>query len=117
MTLYQHDRAAIFRFEIRGELCGSVLGELEGCWLTALPTFGPRRVILDISGVTLWDDGALVLLRRMHAAGAELEGGTLAGLIAGEPEPGHLPREAPRGTFFQRLQHWFNPRRPCRQRA
>jgi hypothetical protein len=117
MTLYQHDRAATFRFEIRGEFCGSLLRELEGCWATALPIFGMRRVIMDVAGVTSWDDDGLALLRRMHAAGAEIEGGALARLIAGQPDADAIHRKPEPVTLLDRVQHWFHPNRPCRERA
>jgi hypothetical protein len=74
MTLYQHDRASMFRFEILGELRGPLIGELAGCWATALPTFGARRVVVDVTGVTSWDDEGANLLRRMQASGAEVIG-------------------------------------------
>jgi hypothetical protein len=110
MTLYQHDRASMFRFEIRGELCGSVLRELEGCWETAMPTFGPRRVVVDLTGVTSWDDSGLELICRFRAAGAEVEGGALGRLIAGGEAGPQSASNKMEPRLLQRIHHWFAPR-------
>ena len=74
MTLYQHDRGVLFRFEIVGELRGPLVAELEGCWATAQPTFGMRKVVVDVTGVTSWDESGRELLRRMEASGVEVIG-------------------------------------------
>jgi hypothetical protein len=91
MILYQHDHASVFRFQVLGELRTILVRELEGCWTTARPTIGHRKVIVDLSGVTGWDEAAIALLSRMHHEGAELAGsGTLGQelirLVVGEPD-------------------------------
>lgn len=72
MDVYQHDRAAMFRFDLRGELTGSEVQSLEHAWNTAKSILGGKEFVVEVSGVTNVDSSGVDLLSRMRAAGARL---------------------------------------------
>jgi hypothetical protein len=72
MDMYQHDGATMFRFVLRGELCGSWVAELGYAWTTAQSILGNKELVIDISGITSADASGLDLLSRMRESGARL---------------------------------------------
>lgn len=72
MDIYQHDRATMFQFVLRGELSGERVPELEHAWTTANSILAGKELVVDVSGVAGADPSGVDLLRRMRAAGAHL---------------------------------------------
>jgi hypothetical protein len=72
MSLYQHCRAEIFRFEVRDELDADLARELESCWETARSTIGERQFVVDVTLVSRWDEAGMKVLEKMRAAGIEI---------------------------------------------
>ena len=53
LCYYMHDGTDAFRFELTGRLSEDAARDLEPAWSTAASTIGKRRVIIDLSGVTV----------------------------------------------------------------
>ena len=71
-TLYLHDRAASFRFVLRGDLSGDAVQNLDHAWNTAKPTLAGRELVVDVTGIASADSGGIELLWRMRESGARL---------------------------------------------
>ncbi len=69
---YLHDSVEACRLQLLGPLTAKVLKELSGCWNTAKTTLKSRKLILDISAVTIIDDDARQWIAKMVAEGALL---------------------------------------------
>ncbi|HVN06788.1 MAG TPA: hypothetical protein VMT86_20360 [Bryobacteraceae bacterium] len=72
MDMYQHDSAGMFRFVLRGELCGYRVEQLRHAWTTAQSILGTKELVVDISGIGATDAAGLELLSRMRGSGARL---------------------------------------------
>jgi hypothetical protein len=71
---YIHDGPAAFRLELSGNLLKHCVAELEQAWSTASSAIGERAFLVDVTSLKSLDDAARELLRRWHAAGAQLAG-------------------------------------------
>jgi hypothetical protein len=69
---YLHDRVDACRLQLLGPLSTRELKELSGCWRTARTTLKARKLILDVSEVTSFDDDARKWIAHMVAEGALL---------------------------------------------
>jgi len=76
MEMYQHDRASMFQFVLRGDLTGERVQDLEHAWITAKSILNGREVVIDVGGVSGADTVGVELLSRMRDSGARL---TVAG--------------------------------------
>ncbi len=72
MDMFQHDSAAIFRFELRGELSGAAVWDLEHAWITAQSITSRKEIVVDISGIEEADSSGIQLLFRMRESGVRL---------------------------------------------
>ena len=116
MDMYQHDSARMFRFVLRGELCGYRVEELQHAWTTAQSILGTKELVVDVSGIAVADAAGLVLLSRMRESGARL----IAALPPASPElllsmgipaaAGHT-RANPALTFWNNLKRMWTPAR------
>ncbi len=123
LTIYQHDMADCFRFQIDGEFHDSLVRELDGCWQTAASTVSDRPLIVDLRFVTSWGDTAIELLGRMHQAGARFmalpgRSAQLTELITGERQTLAASTSvetrhsvSPRKGLLQKVHGWFKPAR------
>jgi hypothetical protein len=58
--------------KIEGKLAGLQVPELRRAWQVLAPSMGPRKLLLDLRGVTHVDAPGRILLAEIHAkAGAE----------------------------------------------
>lgn len=62
--------AAEVRVEIRGPLCGSSVEDLRHCWSCSMSRVFWRRFVVDISGMTDYDEAGRLLLHRIWKFGA-----------------------------------------------
>ena len=69
---YLHDSVEACRLQLLGPLSSRELKELSGCWNTAKTTLKARKLILDVSAVTSFDDAARKWIAAMIAEGALL---------------------------------------------
>ncbi len=69
---YLHDSVEACRLQLLGPLTSRELKELSGCWNTARTTLKDRKLVLDVSGVTSFDDEARKWIAAMVAEGALL---------------------------------------------
>lgn len=69
---YLHDSVEACRLQLLGPLSSRELKELTGCWRTAKTTLKARKLILDVSLVTSFDDDARKWIATMVAEGALL---------------------------------------------
>ena len=72
MDMYQHDRATMFQFVLRGELAGNQVQDLEHAWNTAQSILAGRELVVDISGITNASPPGVDLLSRLRKSGARL---------------------------------------------
>jgi ABC-type transporter Mla MlaB component len=70
VDFYQHDSAAMFRFVLRGELCGASVEELEHAWTAAASVMREKELVVDLGGLTGADLAGIALLSRMRESGA-----------------------------------------------
>ncbi|MGA2326154.1 MAG: hypothetical protein ABSH05_07685 [Bryobacteraceae bacterium] len=70
VDFYQHDSAAMFRFVLRGELCGASVEELEHAWTTAASVMREKELVVGLGGLTGADQAGIALLSRMRESGA-----------------------------------------------
>lgn len=63
------DEAHQFRIEIEGRLAGASVAEVRDGWRAVLNEVSTRKLTLDISCLTGFDNAGLRLLREMHAHG------------------------------------------------
>jgi ABC-type transporter Mla MlaB component len=70
VDFYQHDSAAMFRFVLRGELCGASVEELEHAWATAASVMREKELVVDLGGLSGADQAGIALLSRMRESGA-----------------------------------------------
>jgi hypothetical protein len=113
MDLYQHDSAAMFRFVIRGELCGMAVQNLEQAWHTAMSTANQKELVVDVSGITDADELGLELLSRMRESGARLAA-ALPPASEGVLRSLGLPVAAPDGRYGRpRVWRLLRLGRPC----
>lgn len=115
MDTYQHDSATMFRFVLRGELCGESVVDLQHAWITAQSILGTKDLVVDISGIRRADAAGLALLSRMRDLGARL----VAALPAESLEFLHAmgiqgrlasPRSRPIVRFWIACRKFFAPR-------
>jgi hypothetical protein len=102
MDLYQHDSAAMFRFVVRGELCGRAVQNLEQAWHTAMSTAAQKELVVDVSGITNADESGVELLSRMRESGARLTAALpppSEGVLRGFLRSLGLPVAAPGGRY------------------
>ncbi|HUO32657.1 MAG TPA: hypothetical protein VMU80_25815 [Bryobacteraceae bacterium] len=116
MDMYQHDGASLFRFVLRGELCGYCVEELQHAWTTAQSILGTKELVVDICGLAAADAAGVELLSRMRKSGARL----IAPLPPASPElllslgipAAALPMSAnPLLTFWNNLKRMWTPAR------
>jgi hypothetical protein len=69
---YLHDSVEACRLQLLGPLSSRELKELSGCWSTAKTTLKARKLILDVSAVSSFDDDARKWIAMMVAEGALL---------------------------------------------
>lgn len=69
---YLHDSVEACRLQLLGPLSSRELKELTGCWRTARTTLKARKLILDVSAVTSFDDDSRKWIAAMVAEGALL---------------------------------------------
>ena len=69
---YLHDSVEACRLQLLGPLSEGALKELSGCWNTARTTLKERKLVLDVSAVTAFDDAARTWIAAMVAEGALL---------------------------------------------
>ena len=72
MDMYQHDRADMFQFVLRGELIGDRVQDLEHAWNTAKSVLAGKELAVELSGLTNADRPGVDLLCRMRESGARL---------------------------------------------
>jgi hypothetical protein len=90
LTIYIHDGATSFRFEIEGSLSGNGARQLEQSWCTASSVIRNRSLVIAVGKVNRIDPFGRALLRRLHEAGARFVAtsplaNTLVGSITGQP--------------------------------
>src|SRR5579863_3596480 len=71
LSITIHDNAEMLRLQLRGELAGAWVRELEWCWRTASSTLRGRRLQLDLREMTQVDPAGNDLLAQLNASGAE----------------------------------------------
>src|SRR4051812_42805403 len=69
MEMHQHDSAACFRFVLRGEVTQEDARQLWSAWETAQSITNGRPVVVEVSGITKADAGALEVLIKMQTSG------------------------------------------------
>jgi len=105
MEMYQHDSAAMFRFELRGDLSGTSVRDFEYAWKTARSIATRKEMVADLSGITNIDAAGVELLSRMRASGVRV--------IALRAEPQAIPAMAgadSRGGWVGRLRQFWRSR-------
>ena len=80
-TLQIHDYANQLRFEITGKLSGDCVSRISERWMSALPGSYHRKLTIDISALTGYDQAGRVLLREMYERGMEFSGSTPQSLV------------------------------------
>ena len=105
LKYYIHDSLDAFRFELKGELTGNDLGELNGCWQTAKTTLGSRKLIIDLRSLAAVDDEGRQWLNTMSAQGASIAPETQFHLQpAGQVAPSRTAgEELPKRFLISRL--------------
>jgi hypothetical protein len=73
LKYYLHDGATCFRIQLLGNLSGSHLLELSGCWRTARSSVVGRKLVIDLVRLQNMDDAGRVWLEEMIAEGATIE--------------------------------------------
>ena len=102
--MYLHDSPTCFRIQLRDELTGKDVLELEHAWQTAKSILEGKEFVLDLSKLSSASDDGIQLLLRMQA-----EGGRIVGANARlsprfqSPTPVH---PAPAGTPSQASAAW-----------
>jgi len=102
LSVYIHDEATSFRFQVEGSLTGDAARHLEQSWRTALSVIGDRPLIIHFGQLTSIDPSGRALLHKWRAAGAEFVAKSplakaLVGSIIGQPIQGG--RRAKSGTW------------------
>ncbi|MBZ5632238.1 MAG: hypothetical protein LAO55_03845 [Acidobacteriia bacterium] len=90
LSVYIHDEAASFRFQIEGRLAGNAARQLEQSWRTALSVIGNRSLVITVGYLSGIDPSGRALLCRWREAGAQFVAKsplakTLVSSIVGEP--------------------------------
>ena len=80
-VLNYNDGANEFRIEIVGNFVGACVHEVEGRWRGALSESSPRTVIVDISGLTGYENAGRKLLRSMYGHGTKIAAANSNSLI------------------------------------
>jgi hypothetical protein len=81
VTLRIFDRAEEFRIEISGRFAGGAVTDAEKAWKTALNANNPRRISVDIAGMSSYDEAGCKLLREMQLHGTHIVAGTARSLV------------------------------------
>jgi len=71
LTYYIHDEAAVFRFQLAGDLSKDSITELDQARETTSSIFGGRPVIVDLTGVASVDTAGRQLIEKWHGLGAQ----------------------------------------------
>lgn len=102
---YIHDAVDSFRLQLIGELTEAEVPELNGCWRTAKPTIGARKVLLDLHALRTVDESGKQWLAGMAQEGAVYSPeGYLRDLVAGKHSGGTETRVAtPKGGLASRV--------------
>ena len=66
-----HDNPRVQTLQLEGSLVGPWVGELEGCWRTALAGRREQTLRVDLTGVTVINAAGKECLAAMHRQGAE----------------------------------------------
>ena len=81
---YIHDRVAVCRLQLLGQLTEADLPDLNGCWLTARTILGKRPLVLDLHGLASVDEAGKQWLAGVMQEGATCSPeGFLRELVAG----------------------------------
>jgi ABC-type transporter Mla MlaB component len=75
------DRADEFRIEIIGRLTGEGVQQVRRSWEQALKETTPRRLSVDISGLSGYDSSGRNLLEKMYRHGTEFAARTPSSLV------------------------------------
>jgi hypothetical protein len=71
-SYYMHDGSTAFSFELAGDLSDEGARELEQAWRTATSVIGEKKLYIDLSYVTGFDEAGHELINKWHAHGARL---------------------------------------------
>jgi hypothetical protein len=71
LSVYIHDEATAFRFQIEGSLAGSAARQLEQSWRTAMSVIGSRSLVITVGHLTSIDPSGRALLHKWREAGAQ----------------------------------------------
>jgi anti-anti-sigma regulatory factor len=81
--------------KLEGRMVGAWVTECKRAWLALEASLAPKKLALDLSGVTFVDEAGLQLLREIYSA-------TRAEMIANSPLTKHFAEQAMRRTTDQR---------------
>lgn len=79
ITVY--DNADEYRIEIIGNFVDSAVREVDGNWRKALSESFPRKITVDISQLSNYDNAGYRLLRKMHKHGTTIAAATPRSLV------------------------------------
>ena len=68
-----HDTSDAWRLQLEGKLAGALVAEADSAWRSAGAE--GKRVVIDLTGVTVVDDAGCALLEEMNRAGAQFVAG------------------------------------------
>ena len=77
--------------KLEGRMVGAWVGECKRAWLTLESSLSPKKLSLDLRGVTFVDEAGLQLLREIYRA-------TRAEMIANSPLTKHFAEQAMQAT-------------------
>jgi anti-anti-sigma regulatory factor len=77
--------------KLEGRMVGAWVTECKRAWLALEASLAPKKLALDLSGVTFVDEAGLQLLREIYSA-------TRAEIIANSPLTKHFAEQAMRST-------------------
>ena len=77
--------------KLEGRIVGPWVAECKRAWLALEPSLSPKKLALDLRGVTFVDESGLELLREIYRA-------TRAPMITDSPLTKHFAEQAMRST-------------------
>ncbi len=80
-TIKIHDRADQFRIEIAGRFAGDIVFEVQATWEAVMNEPHARRVIVDISRLSGYDNNGRKILTEIYRHGTHIAAATASSLV------------------------------------